>query len=135
MDTLANMLTKIRNAQNARHETVEIPFSKMKLSIANLLQREGFVGRVEVRKGDRPGIEYIVIALRYVRLSPTESDPAIRGIRRVSRSGQRVYVKRDEIRRVKNGYGVAIVSTPKGLMTGVEARRSGLGGEYVCEVW
>lgn len=135
MDTLANMLTKIRNAQSARHETVNIPFSKIKLSIAKLLQREGFVERVEVRKGDRAGIEHIVIGLRYVRLSPTESDPAIRGIRRVSRSGQRVYIKRDEIRRVKNGYGMSIVSTPKGLMTGSEARRSGLGGEYICEVW
>ncbi len=135
MDQIANMLTKIRNAQQAGHKSVEFPSSKMKLAIARILERKGFVGKVTEVSSDRGVIKNIFLELRYHQVSLTELDPAIRGIRRMSRNGQRFYVQRDEIRKVKNGFGFSIVSTSKGVMTGSEAYHSGLGGEYICEVW
>ena len=134
MDSIANMLTSIRNAQRAGHTSVSIPSSRLRLSIARILERKGFVEKVETAALPT-GSSEIRIELRYRRVSPTELDPAIREIRRVSRSGQRLYVHRNDIRKVKNGFGIAIVSTSKGVMTGAEAYHSGLGGEYICEVW
>lgn len=137
MDHIANMLTRIRNAQCAGHASVALPSSKVKLAIARILERKGFVEKVsELEEASDAGpLKNLHIVLRYHRVSPTELDPAIRGIRRVSRGGQRIYVKREDIRKVKNGFGCAIVSTSKGVMTGTEAYHSGLGGEYICEVW
>ncbi len=135
MDQIANMLTSIRNAQRAGHESVTVPSSRLKLAIARILERKGFVEKVEEESAEFQNGSRLRIHLRYRRVSPTEVDPAIREIRRVSRSGQRSYVRREEIRKVKNGFGLAIVSTSKGVMTGAEAYHSGLGGEYICEVW
>ena len=135
MDQIADMLTRIRNAQRAGHTSVRIPASRVKLALARILEREGFVERVEEPKSEVPSGSMLHISLRYQKISPTESRPAIREIRRMSRGGQRMYVKRNDIRKVKNGYGLAIVSTSKGVMTGSEAYYQGLGGEYLCEIW
>ncbi len=135
MDTIANMLTKIRNAQKAGHSSVDLPSSKVKLAIASILERKGFVEKVTEENLGKGSAKRLHIVLRYYRVSPTELDPAIRDIRRMSRSGQRMYVRREDIRKVKNGFGFAIVSTSKGVMTGTEAYHSGLGGEYLCQVW
>jgi small subunit ribosomal protein S8 len=127
------MLTRIRNAQRAGLKEVVFPASKIKWSIAKILEARGFVEKTEkVSTGQFPQLR---IVLRYVQVTPTRRDPAIQTIERVSRQGQRIYVKRDEIRRVKHGFGLAIVSTPKGVMTGEEAYHSGLGGEYLCRIW
>lgn len=135
MDQIANMLTRIRNAQNAGHASVILPSSRVRLAIARILERKGFVEKVTEEELGKGSAKSLHITLRYHRVSPTKLDPAIRGIRRMSRGGQRMYVKREDIRKVKNGFGCAIVSTSKGVMTGTEAYHSGLGGEYVCEVW
>lgn len=133
LDPIADMLTRIRNAQRAGHKEVVMPSSKLKLSIANILVKENFIEKVE-KEAD--GVfENLHIGLRYIKVSQTQKDPAIREIRRVSREGQRIYVKKEDIKKVKNGYGIAVVSTSKGVMTGRDAYRQGLGGEYLCEVW
>lgn len=133
LDPIADMLTRIRNAQRAGHKEVRIPASKLKLAIATILEKENFIEKMEKEKVGH--IENIRIQLKYIRVSQTKKDPAIREIKRVSREGQRIYVKKEDIRKVKNGYGVAVVSTSKGVMTGLDAYRQGLGGEYICEVW
>jgi small subunit ribosomal protein S8 len=133
LDPIAELLTRIRNAQRAGHAHVSVPASKLKLAIVKILEKEKFVEKVEKEKDGN--IEKIRIGLKYVQVSPTRKDPAIREIRRVSREGQRIYVKKENIRKVKNGYGIAVVSTSKGVMTGRDAYRQGLGGEYICEVW
>ncbi len=133
LDPIADMLTRIRNAQRAGHREVVMPSSKLKLSIAHILEKENFIEKVET---ESEGIfENIRIGLKYVKVSQTQKDPAIREIKRVSREGQRIYVKKEDIKKVKNGYGIAVVSTSKGVMTGRDAYRQGLGGEYLCEVW
>ncbi len=127
------MLTRIRNAQRAGHKEVVMPSSKLKVSIANILEKEHFIEKVE---RETEGVfENLRIGLKYVKVSQTQKDPAIREIKRVSHEGQRIYVKKDDIKKVKNGYGIAVVSTSKGVMTGRDAYRQGLGGEYLCEVW
>ena len=131
MDKIAEMLTKIRNAQMAGHKEVTIKTSKFKLSVAEILEKEGFVETVSVRKETAE----ILIVLKYIQTSRSEKKPAISGIRRISKLGQRIYIKSKDIKNVKNKYGVAIFSTSKGIMTGEEAKKLGLGGEYVCEVW
>lgn len=133
LDPIAEMLTKVRNAQKAGHPSVAIFFSKLKFSIAKILEKEGFVNSVSREKdGQR---EKIIIELKYTAVSNTRKIPAIRNIRRISREGQRIYVKNKGIRRIKNNFGIAVVSTSKGVMTGEESRKAGLGGEYICEVW
>ncbi len=134
LDPIADMLTRIRNAQAAGHAKVSVRASKLKYTIAQILEHEGFVARVE--KGAAEGEhEMVTLWLKYVQVSLTKKAPAIREITRVSKQGCRIYVKKGEIKKVKNGYGVAIVSTSKGLMTGRDAYRQGLGGEYICKVW
>lgn len=135
MDQIANMLTKIRNAQRAKHDFVVVSSSKLKRAIAHILERRGFVGSVKEEDSKNGVGKSLRIELRYTRVSPTETNPVIREIRRMSHGGGRVYVKREDIRKVKNGFGISIVSTSKGVMTGAEAYHSGLGGEYICEVW
>ena len=127
------MLTKIRNAQRAGHGEVLARFSKMKWAIAQILRDEDFIEDAVLERGEKA--EKIKIKLKYYPISATEKKPAIGEINRVSKQGKRVYVKNKEIRSVKNGYGLAIISTPEGLMSGKEARKKGLGGEYICEVW
>lgn len=133
LDPIADMLTRIRNAQAAGHSSVTMPASKLKWTIAEILLREGFVARFE-KQAD--GVhETLCIWLKYTQVSPTEKAPAIQEVTRVSKQGCRIYVKKSEIKKVKNGYGIAIVSTSQGVMTGSEAYRRGLGGEYICRVW
>lgn len=133
LDPIADMLTRIRNAQLARKPDVLVRFSKMKETLARILEREGYVDRV-VRETEGTK-ETLRIALKYTALSPTVKKPAISEIDQVSTQGCRVYIKRHDIRKVKNGYGIAVVSTSQGIMTGAEAYRRGLGGEYICSVW
>ena len=127
-DPVADMLTRIRNAAAARHTRVLIPASKMKLSIARVLKEEGYVKDIEILKDNPQGT--LRLTLRYV-----EKRPVVTQLKRVSKPGLRVYTKRTDIPRVRGGLGIAILSTPRGLMTGTNAYKQGLGGEVVCYVW
>ncbi len=128
-DPIADMLTRIRNAIMARHDFVLVPASRMKLSITRILKDEGFISDYEVLRG-KPH-RMIKIHLRY-----SDKDQSVLfGLERVSKSGLRVYVQRTEIPRVYGGIGIAIVSTSKGVMTGQQAWRRGLGGELLCCIW
>lgn len=130
-DPIADMLTRIRNAVASRHDSVLIPSSKMKVAIANVLKDEGFIRDFRiVEEEGRPQAD-IRVDLNYGQ----RREPVINGIRRVSKPGLRVYVQRAEIPRVFGGLGIAIISTPKGIMTGQEARRQHVGGEVLCYVW
>jgi small subunit ribosomal protein S8 len=128
MDPISDMLTAIRNAQRVSKDTVSIPFSNLKYEIAKILERERFIGKVE-RKG-RKERKKIEITLKY-----EDKRPAISGLKRISKSGQRVYKSHNLIKRVKGGYGIAIISTSKGLLADKEARKKKLGGEVICEIW
>jgi len=128
-DPIADMLTRIRNGLAARHEYVNIPASKLKVAIAGVLKEEGFIKDCEVREeGSR--------RLMRVRLSYTgKKEPVLSGLQRVSRPGLRVYVQKREIPRVYGGLGIAVLSTPQGVMTGQKAWRRSIGGEILCYVW
>jgi len=133
LDPISDMLTRIRNAQMAKKSSVAMPSSKIKKAIAEILESRGFVSGVrETADGAKKTLE---VSLVYRDGSSSEKFPAINEIRRVSKEGQRVYVKSSDIHRVKNGLGVAIVSTPQGVMAGEDARKRKLGGEYICLVW
>jgi len=127
-DPIADMLTRIRNALMAHHDSVLMPASRIKLSIAKILKDEGFITDYTVLRG-KPQ-RTIKISLKYI-----DGHPAIAGLERVSKPGLRLYVGRKEIPRVYGGLGVAILSTSKGLMTGQEAWRRNFGGEMLCYVW
>ena len=128
IDPIADMLTRIRNAIMASHESVLVPSSKTKLSVVKILGEQGFIDRYEVVKGKPQPM--IKIYLKY-----TEDQPAILGLERVSKPSLRVYVEKHEIPRVYGGLGIAIMSTSKGIMTGQEAWRQHIGGEILCYVW
>jgi small subunit ribosomal protein S8 len=128
-DPIADMLTRIRNAIMAKHDFVLVPTSKIKLGITRILKGEGFISDYEVLKG-KP-YRVIKIYLKY----RGNNQPVLSGLERVSKPGLRVYVQREEIPRVYGGLGIAIVSTPKGIMTGHQAWRQGVGGELLCYVW
>ncbi len=128
-DPIADMLTRIRNAIMARHSSVLVPSSRMKLYISKILSQEGFVADYEV-VGSQPHRQ-IKITLRY----DEENQPFILGLKRISKPGLRIYMSCREIPRVYGGLGIAIVSTAKGVMTGQKARRQGIGGELLCYVW
>lgn len=127
-DPIADMLTRIRNAIMARHDSVLMPASRAKIAIAKILKDEGFITDYTVLKGKPQRM--IKIFLKYM-----DNQPALLGLERVSKPGLRVYASRTEIPRVYGGLGVAILSTSKGLMTGQEAWRRNLGGELLCYVW
>lgn len=127
-DPIADMLTRIRNAVMVRHDSVLIPASKMKVAIARILREEGFISDYEVSRG-KPH-RTIKINLKYY----DKSEPAIKTLERVSKSGLRVYVGRNEIPRVAGGMGITILSTSKGVMTGQQAWRQGIGGELLCYI-
>ena len=127
-DPVADMLTRIRNAVAARHARVSMPAPKMKLAIARVLKEEGYIKDIEILKDSAQGT--IRLTLRYV-----EKQPVLTQLKRVSKPGLRVYTKRATIPRVRGGQGIAILSTPQGLMTGHRAYMQGLGGEVVCYVW
>lgn len=128
-DPIADMLTRVRNASSAHHEFVNVPASKMKVSIAKILKDEGFIRNYELVRDNAQGS--LKIYLNYL----DKKTAAISGLRRVSKPGLRVYVNRREIPRVYGGLGIAILSTPRGVMTGQEAWRNKLGGELLCYVW
>ena len=128
-DPIADMLTRIRNAIMVRHDQVAIPISKTKMAIAKILKEEGFITDYELPKEKTQ--RSIKIQLRYTG----KNSPMISGLERVSKPGLRVYVEKSEIPRVYGGLGIAILSTPKGLMTGQQAWRQGIGGELLCYVW
>ncbi|HEY9654675.1 30S ribosomal protein S8 [Phormidium sp. FACHB-592] len=129
-DTISDMLTRIRNANLARHQTTEVPSTKMTRSIAKVLKEEGFIADfAEAGEGIKRNL---VIALKY---KGKTKRPIITTLRRVSKPGYRVYSNRRELPRVLGGIGVAIISTSSGIMTDREARRTGLGGEVLCYIW
>ena len=129
-DPIADLLTRIRNAITARKAKVIVPASKLKLRVAEILQEEGFVNGVS-HEDDEKKQGLITIELRYDH----NNRNAIEGIRRVSRPGQRAYVRKDHLPKVRSGLGIAILTTSKGVMTERAARKAGLGGELLCEVW
>lgn len=128
-DPIADMLTRVRNASSARKENVEVPASKMKVEIARILEREGYIKGYDV--ADREGFSTIVLTLKY------NSDRAgvISGLKRISKPGLRVYARKDDLPRVLGGLGIAIISTSRGVMTEKEARSNGIGGEVLCYIW
>jgi small subunit ribosomal protein S8 len=128
-DPIADMLTRIRNAQTARHETVIIPDSKMKKAIAEILLAEGYISSVEYIEDKVQG--QIKITLKYTE----DNKKVISGLKRISKPGLRIYAGADELPRVLNGLGIAIISTSKGVVTDREARKLGLGGEVLAYVW
>ncbi|MDD2913228.1 MAG: 30S ribosomal protein S8 [Candidatus Pacebacteria bacterium] len=128
-DPIADMLSRIRNAKAVSKKTVSIPFSNLKYRLANILLEEKFVAKVE-KKG-RNTSRTIEIDLKYEK----EGESVITGLKRISKPGQRIYSGSDKIKGVRGGYGISVVSTPKGLMTGKEAKKKNLGGEIICEIW
>ena len=128
-DPVADMLTRIRNAISARHQKVDIPASKLKLEIARILKEEGYVSNFKATEED--GHKILRVYLKYAN----NNEAVISQVNRVSRPGCRVYVRRTEIPRVLGGMGINILTTPRGVMTGRQARKQGLGGELLCEVW
>jgi small subunit ribosomal protein S8 len=128
-DPIADMLTIIRNAQAAKKETVKVLHSNVKFNLAKILESEGFVGKVE-KKGVKPK-QVIIITLKYKE----NGSPQIKHVRRISKPSQRIYVGYRDIKTVKEGYGSAIISTPGGLLSGVDAKKRKVGGEYLCELW
>lgn len=128
-DTISDMLTRIRNANLARHQTTDVPSTKMTRSIAKVLQQEGFISEFSEREEGPKRM--LVIALKYKR----NRRPIITALNRISKPGLRVYSNRKELPRVLGGIGIAIISTSSGIMTDRDARRQGLGGEVLCYVW
>ncbi len=128
-DPVADFLTRIRNAMRSRHQKLDVPASKLKAEIARILKEEGYIANY--KPTEEEGMKVIRVYLKY----DTNNQSVIRDLQRVSRPGCRVYLGKDEIRRVQGGLGIAILTTPKGVMTGRQARREGVGGELLCEVW
>jgi small subunit ribosomal protein S8 len=128
-DPIADMLTRVRNANVVRHATVDIPASNMKKSIANILLEEGFIKNIEeLMDGSVP-------VLRVTMKYGSNKERVITGLKRISKPGLRVYVGKEEVPKVLGGLGVAVISTSKGIMTDKQARREGLGGEVICYIW
>ncbi|MFH1654628.1 MAG: 30S ribosomal protein S8 [Pseudomonadota bacterium] len=127
-DPIAQMLCSIKNASKAKHATVVIPFSRVKHALLNVFESRGYVGNIEV-VGDKK--KNLVVTLRY----NSDGKPAYKVMKRVSKLGCRRYVKRDEIRPLRQGAGVTILSTPKGIMTDADAKKTGVGGEMICAIW
>lgn len=132
MSPIANMLTQIKNAQSRSQEGIVLPFSKMTFGIAEILKNKGFVGGVEkkTRKMNKSEVNILGVELKY-----ENGVGAIGGIKMISKPSRRVYAGKDDLKPVKNGYGISIISTSKGLMTGDEAKKAKIGGEIICEVW
>lgn len=133
-DPIADMLTRIRNAVNVGHAAVAMPNSNMKSAIAKILKEEGYISGYEVVDGARPAQKVLRIRLKYVG-ERRDRRTVITGLERISRPGRRVYTGKQDIPLVLSGMGVAILSTPKGVMTGQRARQLGVGGEVICKVW
>ena len=128
-DTIADMLTRIRNANSMRYTEVKVPASKLKLELARILKEEGFIKDYKVLEETAQGM--ILITLKYGQ----KKERVITGLKRISKPGLRVYAKKDEVPKVLNGLGIAIISTSNGIMTDKEARKQGLGGEVLAYIW
>lgn len=133
-DPISDMLTRIRNAVMSGHTLVVIPNSKIKVNIAKILKDEGYISSYEVVDGKVAGSKLLRMRLKYIG-ERRERRPVIEGLERVSRPGRRVYTGKREIPWVLSGIGIAIISTPKGVMTGQRARQLGVGGEVLCKIW
>ena len=133
-DPISDMLTRIRNANVAGRTLIAMPSSKLKVSIAKILKEEGYIDDYQVVDGDVIGQKVLRLRLKYVG-ERRQRRPVISGIERVSRPGRRIYAKKQDIPWVLSGLGVAIISTPKGVMTGRRARQLGVGGEVLCKVY
>lgn len=133
-DPIADMLTRIRNAAMTGHNAVAMPSSKLKVAIAEILKTEGFIDSFQVVDDEKTGHRVLRLKLKYVG-QRRERKPVISGLERVSSPGRRVYTKKEDIPWVLSGIGIAILSTPKGVMTGNRARQLGVGGEVLCKVW
>ena len=129
-DPIADMLTRIRNANTAKHDTVDVPSSKMKLAIADILLKEGYIKKYDIIEDG--AFKTIRITLKY---GEDKNEKIITGLKRISKPGLRVYAGKDELPRVLGGLGVAIISTNNGVITDKEARKAGVGGEVLCFVW
>ena len=129
-DPIADMLTRIRNANTAKHDTVDVPSSKMKLAIADILLEEGYIKKYDLI--DEGNFKTIRITLKY---GADRNDKIISGLKRISKPGLRIYAGKDELPRVLGGLGIAIISTNKGLLTDKEARKQNVGGEVLAFVW
>jgi len=139
LDSISDMITRIRNANASRKEEVQMPYSKLRFAIGQLLVKEGWIEKMEViepskiahgNKNIEEKFKQLKIILKY-----SNGQPFITAINRISRPGQRIYVSKDKIRPVLNGFGAAIISTPKGLMTDKEAKQKQIGGEVFFEIW
>ncbi len=128
-DPVADFLTRLRNAHGARHQKLDVPASKLKAEVARILKEEGYIANV--KPVEEEGLRLLRVYLKY----GANNEPAIRNLKRISKPGCRVYIGKDEIRRVQGGLGISIMTTPRGVMTGRQARREGVGGEILCEVW
>jgi small subunit ribosomal protein S8 len=133
-DPIADMLTRVRNAVMAGHSVTAMPSSKIKADIAKILKEEGFIKSYQVVDGERPGQQVLRIRLKYVG-ERRDRRSVLTGLERVSRPGRRIYTGKRDIPWVLSGMGIAILSTPKGVMTGQQARKLGVGGEIICKIW
>jgi len=138
IDPIADMLTRIRNASLVKKSEILLPMSKVKFNVAKILEKEGFVSSVSILEADKSlqknktaKFDQIKIVLRYDKAG----QPRITSLKRISKPGRRVYIGKDEISKVLNGFGIAIISTSSGMMTGKEARNKKIGGEFVCEIY
>lgn len=128
-DPIADMLTRIRNAVLIKAEKVDIPASRMKVEIAKIMKEEGFIKSYKIIKDKKQGV--LRVALKYT----AENRPVLEGLKRISKPGRRVYVGKDEVPAVMGGMGIAVVTTPKGILTDKSCRRDGVGGEVLCYIW
>ena len=134
IDPIADMLTRIRNAVTAGHTLVAMPSSKLKIEIAKIMKDEGYLEGFDIADSEESTQKVLRLKIKYIG-ERRERRPVISGIERVSRPGRRIYTKKQDIPWVLSGIGVAILSTPKGVMTGARARQLGVGGEILCKVW
>lgn len=135
MDTVSNMIIQVKNAGNAGHDTVSVPYSKLNNSIASILKKEGFIEDLEAKTVKGKKVLEIKISFEDARLSTGKPVPKIKGIQRISKPSKRVYRKSSDIKPVKSGYGSLIISTPLGIMSGKDAKNGNLGGEALFNIW
>ena len=133
-DPIADMLTRVRNAVLAGQAITAMPASRVKVEIAKILKEEGYLETYELADGEKPSQKVLRLRIKYLG-ERRERHPVITGLERISRPGRRIYTKKQDIPWVLSGLGVAILSTPKGIMTGARARQLGVGGEILCKVW
>jgi small subunit ribosomal protein S8 len=133
-DPIADMLTRIRNAAMMGHPVVAMPSSNLKVEIARILKEEGYLEGFDAAEGEKPGQPVLRLKIKYLG-ERREKKPVITGLERISRPGRRVYTRKQDIPWVLSGIGIAILSTPKGVMTGQRARQLNVGGELICKVW